>query len=94
MDVPGIVAKTVEDVMAVLCVIIGPDAKDSTCVNINLDTHKFQNDFLIDNCRVGIPEEYDCEGLSNETKETWSFIADLIDDSKGIVEKVKNYLCF
>jgi len=94
MDVPGIMAKTVEDVMAVLCVIIGPDAKDSTCVNINLDTHKFQNDFQIDNCRVGIPEEYNCEGLSNETKETWSFIADLIDDSKGVVEKVKNYLCF
>lgn len=88
MDVPGIMAKNVEDVMAVLSVIIGPDINDSTCVNINLDTHKFQNNFSIDNCRVGIPEEYNCEGLSNEINETWCYVAALIKDCNGIVEKV------
>lgn len=88
MDVPGIITKTVEDVMAVLSVITGPDTHDSTCVNINLDTHKVQNDFSIDNCRIGIPEEYNCEGLSSEVKESWLYVANLIDDSKGLVEKV------
>lgn len=88
MDAPGIITKTVDDVMAVLNVIIGPDSHDSTCINIDLDTHKFQNNFSIDNCRVGIPEEYNCEGLSSEVKETWHHVANLIDDSKGLVEKV------
>jgi len=88
MDVPGIMAKTVEDVMAVLRVIIGPDINDSTCINVNLDTREFRNNFSIDSYRIGIPEEYNCEGLSNEIKETWTFIADLVDNSKGVVEKV------
>lgn len=88
MDVPGILATTVEDVMAVLSVMIGSDANDSTCVNIDLDIDKFKNKFSVDNYRIGIPEEYDCEGLSNEVKETWRYVADLIDDSKGIVKKV------
>lgn len=88
MDVPSIVAKTVEDVMAVLSVVIGPDSNDSTCLNMNLDTNKFQQDFLIKDCRIGIPEEYNCEGLSKEVKETWDSIADLIDDSEGMVKKV------
>lgn len=88
MDVPGILAKTVEDVVTVLSVIAGKDTKDSTCVDVNLDIDKFENQFSIDNCCIGIPEEYDCEGLSNEVKESWSYIADLIDNSKGIVKKV------
>lgn len=93
MDTPGIVAKTVEDINRVLSVIIGPDANDSTSVNANLDTQKFYDDFSIENCRIGIPEEYDCEGLSNEVKETWNFIASLIDDSNGIVKMVMLVNC-
>lgn len=88
MDVPGIMAKTVEDVVTVLSVLIGPDANDSTCVDVKLDTNTFHSDFSIENCRIGIPEEYDCEGLSKEVKETWDYIANLIDDSKGTVKKV------
>lgn len=88
MDVPGVLAKTVEDVVTVLSVIVGKDTNDSTCVNANLDFDKFKNNFSIDNCCIGIPAEYDCEGLSDEVKESWSYIADLIDNSKGIVKKV------
>lgn len=95
MDVPGILAKTVEDVVDVLSVIVGKDANDSTCVNIKLDLDKFKNKFCIDNYCIGIPEEYDCEGLSDEVKESWSYIADLIDNSKGIVKKVLHkHVCF
>lgn len=88
MDTPGIIAKTVEDINTVLSVIIGPDANDSTCINANLDTCQFYDNFSIDNCRIGIPEEYDCEGLSNEIKETWDFITGIINSSNGMVEKV------
>lgn len=88
MDVPGIIAKTIEDVMVVLSLIAGPDTNDSTCVDINLNTDEFHKDFTADNCRVGIPEEYCCEGMSDEVKETWDFVANLIDDSKSRVEKV------
>lgn len=88
MDVPGIVAKSIEDVMAVFSVIVGTDRNDSTCVNVNIDVQKFQNDFSVHKCRIGIPEEYYCDGLSDEVKESWGYIADLIDNSKGLVEKV------
>lgn len=88
MDVPGILAKTVEDVVTVLSVIVGKDTNDSTCVNINLDFDKFNNTFSIDNYCIGIPEEYDCEGLSDEVKESWSYVANLIDNSKGFMKKV------
>lgn len=88
MDVPGIITKTVEDVMTVLNAIIGPDGNDSTCININLDTRKFYDNFSVENCHIGIPEEYNCDGLSKEIKETWTYIADLIDNSKGSVKKV------
>lgn len=88
MDVPGIVAKSIEDVMDVFSVIVGPDVNDSTCVNVNMDVEKFQNDFSVHNCRIGIPEEYYCDGMSDEVKETWGYVADLIDNSKGLVEKV------
>lgn len=88
MDVPSIVAKTVEDVMAVFSVVIGPDSNDSTCLNLNLDTNKFKQKFLIQDCLIGIPEEYNCEGLSKEVKESWNSIADLIDNSEGMVKKV------
>lgn len=88
MDVPGILAKTVEDAVTVLSVIVGKDINDSTSVNVNLDFDKFKNTFSIDNCCIGIPEEYDCEGLSDEVKESWTYVADLIDNSKGIVKKV------
>lgn len=96
MDVPGIIAKTVEDVVTVLSVMIGPDENDSTCVDTNL----FQTDFSIDKCRIGIPEEYNCEGLSDEVKETWDFVANLINNFKGTVKKVQlsikfiNYFLF
>jgi len=92
MDVPGIIAKSVEDVMVILSVIAGPDENDSTCINFNLDTDKFQKDFLISNCRVGIPEEYNCDGMSNEVKKTWCYVADLIDNSKAMVQKVIIYI--
>lgn len=88
MDVPGIMAKSVEDIMDVLSVLIGPDENDSTCLNINLHTQKFQDNFKLENCRIGIPEEYNCDDLSNEVKETWDYVASLIDNSKGIVKKV------
>lgn len=88
MDVPGIIAKTVEDVVTMLSVMIGPDENDSTCVDTNLDTNSFQTDFSIDKCRIGIPEEYNCEGLSDEVKETWDFVANLINNFKGTVKKV------
>lgn len=89
MDTPGIIAKTVEDVMVVLSTIAGPDANDSTSVKVNLDTDKFEENFSIEGCHVGIPEEYCCDLMSDEVKETWSFVADLVDNSKGIVEKVR-----
>jgi len=88
MDVPGIVTKTVEDVVTVLSVLIGPDTNDSTSVNTNLDTNSFKSNFLIEKCRIGIPEEYNCEGLSDDIKETWDYVANLINDSKATVKKV------
>lgn len=88
MDVPGVTAKTVEDVMAVMSAIVGPDSNDCTCVTVDFDVNRFEENFSVDRCRIGIPEEYGCEFMSDEVKETWTFVANLVDNFKGAVEKV------
>ncbi|XP_050430317.1 glutamyl-tRNA(Gln) amidotransferase subunit A, mitochondrial isoform X2 [Adelges cooleyi] len=88
MDCPGIIAKTVDDIFKILSVIVRAKAYDSTCIDVCLDTDEFYNTTLIENYRIAIPEEYNCDSLSEEVKDTWNYVASVIDNSKAIVQKV------
>lgn len=90
MDVPGIITRTVEDCVDIFNVIAGPDRFDSTTVKkpfkqISLPSGE---DLDITNIRIGIPREYNCEGLSSEVLEIWTKVADLLEMSGAEVKEV------
>lgn len=68
LDVPGIMARNVEDVLIVFSHLQCFDPLDSTTVN-------FKNDHLKDvnlkNVKIGIPKEYNCFGLHSNIANAW-----------------------
>ena len=76
LDVPGIFAKSVEDILTYLKILEGVDTYDSTTVKLN-------NVELTDDIKtmtIGIPQEYYCEGMSEEVIETWSQVTDFLEN--------------
>eukprot|EP00095_Tigriopus_kingsejongensis_P010721 snap_masked-scaffold753_size102382-processed-gene-0.10 protein:Tk10721 transcript:snap_masked-scaffold753_size102382-processed-gene-0.10-mRNA-1 annotation:"hypothetical protein DAPPUDRAFT_188353" len=85
LDVPGVMARSVEDVRLVFAAIQGVDPQDSTTVipPYNEDPPKEVSELV-----VGIPEEYLCEGMSAEVIEAWSHVADELEAAGARVKKV------
>ena len=84
LDVPGILARNVEDVAIYYNLLIGHDDYDSTTVNkiihpVTIDSLSDQSN--VNKIKVGIPKEYLCEGMSEEVVQTWSDIADLLENN-------------
>jgi aspartyl-tRNA(Asn)/glutamyl-tRNA(Gln) amidotransferase subunit A len=62
LDVPGIMARNIEDIQLYFEVLRGKDENDSTSVVYNCE-----DDVDIDNIKLGVPVEYFCEGMTNES---------------------------
>lgn len=90
MDVPGILTRNVDDCAAMLNAIAGPDVFDSTTVDTPFT--KFQmpevEKLSVNGIKVGIPLEYHCEGLSQEVLDTWTKVADLLENYGAQVSQV------
>ncbi|CAH0696993.1 unnamed protein product [Spodoptera exigua] len=87
MDVPGIMARTVEDVTTILNVVAGPDVNDSTTIKKPFEPITLK-DIDLSKVRIGIPKEYHCEGMSREVIDTWGHVADLLEREKAQLEVV------
>ncbi|CAK1540899.1 unnamed protein product [Leptosia nina] len=79
MDVPGILARKVEDIAATLNCIAGPDHLDSTTIQQTFSPVCIRSDFDLAKIRIGIPKEYHCKGMNEEVLETWQFVIDLLE---------------
>lgn len=88
MDVPGIITRSVEDAALVLDALQGVDVKDSTTIPLPSSLTNLLEDFDVRNLRVGIPKEYHAPGLSEETVEQWSRVADMLERAGARVEQV------
>ncbi|XP_017967310.1 glutamyl-tRNA(Gln) amidotransferase subunit A, mitochondrial [Drosophila navojoa] len=90
MDVPGILTRSVSDCVEVLNTIAGPDAQDSTTIRKPYKKLQLPEIDQIDlrSLRIGIPKEYNCEGLSSEVLETWTKVADLLECAGASVRQV------
>lgn len=90
MDVPAILTRTADDCAAILNAIAGPDARDATCLrrSFNHVMLKGIDQISMKNVRVGIPKEYHCDGLSEETLSTWIKVADLLEDAGADVREI------
>lgn len=88
MDVPGIFTRSVSDCALVLNAIAGPDKFDSTTIKSEYKNIEIDAEADISNLRIGIPKEYYCPGLSAEVHETWTKIADMLEDGGAKVRQV------
>lgn len=88
MDVPGILSNNVSDCVEIFNTIAGSDNLDSTTIKKNFKPVKLTNNFDVKNLRIGIPREYHCEGLSDETLDIWRSVADYLEDNGAIVKEI------
>ncbi|XP_055324129.1 glutamyl-tRNA(Gln) amidotransferase subunit A, mitochondrial [Sitodiplosis mosellana] len=90
MDVPAILSRSVDDCVAILNAIAGPDSKDATCIRKHYSPIEIPkaDDISMKNIRIGIPREYHCNGLSKDVLDTWIKVADILEDSGANVVEV------
>ena len=87
LDVIGVMARYVDDVALVLSAIAGHDSQDSTSIDDAIDL-SLNETIDFSKLKIGIPEEYQSQGMSEEVKETWKSIADLLSNMGSRVEYV------
>ncbi|KAJ0008754.1 hypothetical protein NQD34_016169 [Periophthalmus magnuspinnatus] len=88
LDVPGIITRSVGDAALVLDVLQGVDVKDSTTILPQSSSAHIPEDVDVSALCVGIPKEYHAPGLSMETVEQWSRVADMFERAGARVELV------
>lgn len=88
MDVPAILTRSVDDCVAILNAIAGPDPLDSTCLLKQFNEIELPNEISVKNIRIGIPKEYHCDGLSNEVLSTWIKVADMFQEAGANVKEI------
>lgn len=90
MDVPAILTRSVDDCVAILNAIAGPDQYDSTCLQNPYRPIELQNveNISMENIRIGIPKEYHCDGLSPEVLHTWIKVADQLENAGAKVSEI------
>merc|ERR1719369_210037 len=88
LDCPGLMARTVRDLGMVLNCVQGIDIMDSTSVESDPIDNSLLEDFSVKGLKVGIPQEFRCEGMSDEVVESWSKVARLLEEGGAKVEPV------
>lgn len=66
----------------------GIDENDSTTVSENINLNLNLSSSSVRGLKIGIPIEYNCEGLSDEIKSTWNDIAKIFDEGGATVVPV------
>ncbi|XP_069134824.1 glutamyl-tRNA(Gln) amidotransferase subunit A, mitochondrial-like isoform X2 [Argopecten irradians] len=89
LEVPGIIARTVDDVNTLQNIMAGTDEQDST----TLTDERFRisdlpYDIDVKNLHIGIPKEYHAPGLSDEVLDYWRQAADMFERSGAKVTEV------
>ena len=76
LDVPGIMARNVQDLETYYSLLSGQDPKDST----SIDYPQKENLSFNKKLRIGVPSEYFCEGMSNEAISSINEVCSLLGD--------------
>merc|ERR1719318_2115178 len=88
LDCPGVMARSVRDLAMVLDCVQGRDIMDSTSVESEGIDMEQLDGTCVRGLRVGIPQEFLCEGMSEEVVEGWSKVARLLEEGGAEVEPV------
>lgn len=88
MDVPGILARNVDDVEIVLKILAGHDPLDSTTHQGNNELKTSFSTVDITGVNIGVPKEFEVPELSKEVSTVWRYIADMLQNNGANVESV------
>lgn len=75
MDVPGILARTVDDAALMLNAIAGPDPSDPTTVQREYRPIALPETIDVSGLSIGIPKEYGVPGMSEEVRACWDEVS-------------------
>lgn len=81
MDVPGILARHVDDALLVLNTIAGPDDSDSTTLKREYLPISLPEKVNVSGLRIGIPKEYQLVNLNTEVNECWQNVSRLLEEA-------------
>ncbi|CAG5135821.1 unnamed protein product [Candidula unifasciata] len=88
MDVPGILARTVEDCTIILNAAAGHDVSDSTTVTESYVPFTVREDIDLSKLHIGIPKEFHAPGMSEEVLSLWKETADCLEREGAKVSQV------
>merc|ERR1719318_2435923 len=88
LDCPGVMARTVRDLATVLGCVQGRDIMDSTTVESDKLDLGMVECKGVKGLKVGIPQEYYCDGMSEEVIQTWDKVARLLEEGGAEVKPV------
>src|SRR3954449_12270268 len=71
LDQAGPIARTVRDTAILLRSMAGPDARDTTCVDLAVPDYEAAVSRGVKGLRIGIPKEYRLDGMSDEIEALW-----------------------
>jgi aspartyl-tRNA(Asn)/glutamyl-tRNA(Gln) amidotransferase subunit A len=71
LDQAGPFARTVHDCAILLRSMAGPDAKDTTCVDLPVPDYEQAVGASVKGMRIGIPKEYRMPGMATEIEQLW-----------------------
>ena len=71
LDQAGPFARTVRDAAILMRSMAGPDAKDTTCVDMPVPDYEAAVGKSVKGLRIGIPKEYRVEGMPPEIEKMW-----------------------
>ena len=85
LDVPGIMARNVNDVRLVFTCLHGHDPRDSTTVAVEIEDCEHLD---LNNLTIGIPVEYDVENLSPTISKAWKDAEHMLRDAGLRIERI------
>ena len=89
LDQAGPITKTVSDSALMLNVMSGFDDKDSTSADLDVpDFTQTCNDFKLDKVKIGIPKEYQIDGMSPEIVKLWQQGSEWLKDRGAEIVEV------
>ena len=77
LDVPGLMARTVQDLDTFFRVLCGRDIMDSTTIEFNCSDEEVN----LNKVKFGVPREYYCEGMTDEVLQSLSEVCDILEKS-------------
>lgn len=88
MDVPGVLARRVDDCLLLLNSIAGPDNMDSTTLQQEYFPIELADSVDVRGLRIGIPKEYHPAELSDEVAACWLRVSRLLDEAGATIVPV------